>query len=56
MLYQWPHCVQAIITQKNYFTSEKFQYSRNILCYSQGAKGLKWRFFDHESEQAEFGL
>ena len=24
--------------------------------YSPGAKGLKWRFFDHESEQAEFGL
>ena len=23
---------------------------------SPGAKGLKWRFFDHESEQAEFGL
>ena len=23
---------------------------------SQGAKGLKWKFFDHESEQAEFGL
>ena len=27
---------------------------RNL--YSPGAKGLKWRFFDHESEQAEFGL
>ena len=24
--------------------------------FSPGAKGLKWRFFDHESEQAEFGL
>ena len=23
--------------------------------HSPGAKGLKWRFFDHESEQAEFG-
>ena len=23
---------------------------------SPGAKGLKWRFFDHEGEQAEFGL
>ena len=23
---------------------------------SPGAKGLKWRFFDQESEQAEFGL
>ena len=25
-------------------------------CISPGAKGLKWRFFDYESEQAEFGL
>ena len=24
--------------------------------YSPGAKGLKWRFFAHESVQAEFGL
>ena len=24
--------------------------------YSPGAKGPKWRFFDHDSEQAEFGL
>ena len=27
-----------------------------LVSYSLGAKGLKWRFFDHESEQAEFGL
>ena len=26
------------------------------LAYSPGAKGLKWRFFAHESVQAEFGL
>ena len=24
--------------------------------FSPGAKGLKWRFFAHESVQAEFGL
>ena len=39
----------------------RYNYTLNILkfityTFSPGAKGLKWRFFDHESEQAEFGL
>ena len=27
-----------------------------VIIDSPGAKVLKWRFFDHEREQAEFGL
>ena len=33
----------------------EFSYLQNSNI-SPGAKGLKWRFFGHESEQAEFGL
>ena len=36
--------------------SQSATYFLYLLTYSPGAKGLKWRFFDHESEQAEFGL
>ena len=39
-----------------FFVVDIFKVKPRITTLSPGAKGLKWRFFAHESVQAEFGL
>ena len=47
---------QAIATRDYFERSRTFLQFKGFHKDSPGAKGLKLRFFDHESEQAEFGL
>ena len=41
---------------KGLLPDDVIRQSQCIMGISPGAKGLKWRFFAHESVQAEFGL